>query len=165
VSFVKNNPIIYTYKMTHDDGAAPCVEDDFLTLAICKREIRKIAQVGDILIGIGGRNLGLGRLIYAAKITEIIGPGPDYYINPQHHHREDCVYKRDANGKPVHRGPPWDHYQRNAQSFRPRDVGRNWQNARVLKSTDFRYLGKTGPGNLLVNYPDLRSLVEMSRVY
>ena len=43
----------------------------FSPLANCKPEIRKIAKLYDFLIGIGGRNLGLGRLIYVAKITEI----------------------------------------------------------------------------------------------
>ena len=62
--------MIYAHK-THDDGEALCVKDGFLTLAICKPEVRKIAKLYDFLIGIGGRNLGLGRLIYVAKITEI----------------------------------------------------------------------------------------------
>jgi Nucleotide modification associated domain 2 len=52
-----NNPMIYAYKMTDDNGGAPCVRDGFLTFAICKPEIRKIAKEDDVLIGIGGRNL------------------------------------------------------------------------------------------------------------
>jgi Nucleotide modification associated domain 2 len=46
--------MIYAYKMTDDNGGAPCVQDGFLTLAICKPEIRKIAKEDDIIIGIVG---------------------------------------------------------------------------------------------------------------
>jgi hypothetical protein len=38
--------------MVHDDGAAPCHENGLSTLAICKAEIRKTAQPGDIIIGV-----------------------------------------------------------------------------------------------------------------
>jgi len=170
--------MIYAYKMTDDNGAAPCPQGGFLTLAICKPEIRKNAKLGDTLIGVGGKNLGLGRLIYAAKITEIIGPGSAYYTNPAHLTREDCIYQEAPDGTAKHRGRRWNHYCNNAKSFRPRDVARDWKNAYVLKSTDFRYLGANGPGDLLIdyhylggggpgfpiNYADLRSLIELSRL-
>jgi len=37
---------IYFYKLTTDDGGAPCVQDGLLSLAICKPMIRGTAEVG-----------------------------------------------------------------------------------------------------------------------
>ena len=42
----ENNPRFYLYKMTVDDGGAPCVQDRMLTLAICKPTIRRVAPEG-----------------------------------------------------------------------------------------------------------------------
>jgi hypothetical protein len=36
-------PKIYIYKLTSDDGGAPCVRDGILSLAICKPWIRSVA--------------------------------------------------------------------------------------------------------------------------
>jgi hypothetical protein len=155
--------MIYAYKMMHDHGVAPCVENGTLTLAICAQQIRKNAGKDGVVLGIGGRNLGLGRLIYAAKVTETFGPGPDYYIDPAHLDRQDCIYEPDVNGQPVQRGPDWGHYIDNKKRHWGEDVGRNWRNARVLKSTDFRYLGKRGSVRLLLAYPNLYPLIRMSR--
>ncbi|SFN54073.1 Nmad2 family putative nucleotide modification protein [Dokdonella immobilis] len=43
---------IYVYKLTNDDGGAPCVEDELLSLCICKPRIRSVAIEGDVLIGV-----------------------------------------------------------------------------------------------------------------
>jgi hypothetical protein len=155
--------MIFAYKMTDDNGGAPCVQDGFLTLAICRPDIRKEAKKGDVIIGIGGKNIGLGRLIYAAKITHIIGP--NYYVDPQFRDRKDCIYTKTRSGKPHHRGKKWNHFDENESSFLPRDVGHDWSNARVLKSKSkhFRYLGVAGPGDVLIKYKNLRSLIELSR--
>ena len=48
------NPKIYVYKMVADNGGAPCVWRGLLSLAICKPEIRKGAQNGDLIFGFGG---------------------------------------------------------------------------------------------------------------
>ncbi len=45
---------IYVYKMTADNGGAPCVHRRLLSLAICKPKIRKAANRGDLIFGFGG---------------------------------------------------------------------------------------------------------------
>lgn len=149
---------IFVYKMTHDDGAAPCVQDDLLTLAICKPTIRKKAEQGDYIVGIGGKDLGIGRVIYAAEVLDVAGR--EYYAN---YNRRDCVYE-DIGGKPVHRGEEFDHAD---PRWRSMDVRKDWGNARVLLSDDFRYFGGKGPGflDLLAKYENLRSLVEIDRTH
>jgi hypothetical protein len=48
---------IYFYKLTEDNGGAPCVTSDLLSLAICKPMIRKTAKEGDLIFGFGANSL------------------------------------------------------------------------------------------------------------
>jgi len=43
---IMNNDI-FMYKLTTDNGGAPCVENELLSLCICKPKIRMSAKVGD----------------------------------------------------------------------------------------------------------------------
>ncbi len=47
-------PKFYFYKMTVDDGGAPCVQDGLLTLAICKPTVRRVAPEGSVIIAFAG---------------------------------------------------------------------------------------------------------------
>ena len=42
--FGENMTQVYIYKLTVDDGGAPCVHDGVWTLAICKPAIRSTAE-------------------------------------------------------------------------------------------------------------------------
>lgn len=59
---------IYAYQVPIDDGAAPNPYGGVCTLAICKPNLRKIAQVNDWIIGINSNN----KLIYTMKVTQIL---------------------------------------------------------------------------------------------
>ncbi len=81
----------YYYKMVADNGGAPCVYRNLLSLAICKPKIRASANVGDWVFGFGGkRSLG-ERLIYIARITDKVEDGT-YYRDPKYQKRSDRVY-------------------------------------------------------------------------
>ena len=70
---------IYFYKMTTDNGGAPCVQNGLLSLAICKRMIRRTAKEENIIIGFGGKkNLG-EKLIYVAEIEKVEINGVSYF--------------------------------------------------------------------------------------
>jgi Nucleotide modification associated domain 2 len=63
---------IYLYKMTHDNGGAPCVSHGMLSLAICKPVIRRTATPdNDFILGFAGNGLPpAGRLVYAMRVTD-----------------------------------------------------------------------------------------------
>jgi Nucleotide modification associated domain 2 len=153
----------FIYKVKHDGGTAPCVEDGLLSLAICKPAIRRNAKLGDILIGIGGRKIGMGRLIYAAYVDEVIPASPTYY-QPKgpYFHRRDCVYC-NVKGEPKHRGPSFSHYKQNAKKFFKKDVGVHFVNARVLLSRNFVYLGKEGTAETLIARKALHPAITWTR--
>lgn len=66
-------PRLYSYVVVTDTGFAPNPYHGFLTLACCKPQIRKTAQVGDWIVGIGSKPKGReGRAVYAMQVSEIL---------------------------------------------------------------------------------------------
>jgi hypothetical protein len=69
-------PVLYTYCIPFDDGAAPNPFWGTCTLAICKPVIRRVARVGDWIVGTGSRESPMGdtsgQLVYAMKVTDIM---------------------------------------------------------------------------------------------
>ncbi len=62
---------LFSYVLVVDDGAAPNPFWGYCTLAICKPAIRRVAQAGDWIVGIGpARKPTHGKLIYAMRVQE-----------------------------------------------------------------------------------------------
>lgn len=146
--------------MTCDNGGAPCVYDGTLSLAICKPKIRLSAHKGDWILGIGGKMLD-NRLIYMAKITDIIEYGA-YYRDPAYKGRPDRIYQFDDMNHLIIRSDAQYHRD---DFTRPRDIGNSdgtglYPQARVLISTDFRYLGSGGTSSILIPYHSLSAMVK-----
>lgn len=71
---------VYRYVITVDDGGAPNFEPPFTTLAVCKPEIRRCAQAGNLVIGFAGRPLSSDP--HAVRWAGVIGeqmPFADYW--------------------------------------------------------------------------------------
>jgi hypothetical protein len=101
----------YSYKMTRDYGFAPNPFGGFCTLAICKPHIRKIAEVGDWIIGTGAKEIDLvNRLIYVMRVSEKVRI-EDYWKDPRFQFKKpilngslvtihgDNVYSKDEKGE------------------------------------------------------------------
>ena len=133
------NGNIYVYKLTCDNGGAPCIHEGLLSLSICKPGIRVSANVGDWIIGFGGKSVEelRGKLIYVAKVTAIEEDG-NYYKSDRYGDRPDCVYQsldhgyQYREGKQYHFPGEFDH-----------DLGRcpEFERARCLLSDQFAYFG------------------------
>ncbi len=62
---------LYSYVVAHDTGFAPNPFGNYCTLACCKPDIRKAANVGDWVVGTGSKkNDESDKIIYAMKVTE-----------------------------------------------------------------------------------------------
>src|SRR5262249_20436146 len=129
---------IFIYKMVADNGGAPSVSKNLLSLAICKPKIRKSAKKGSLIFGFGGKRYQ-ERLIYIARVTDK-EEGQAYYQRRKYAGRPDCIY-RVMDGRAVRRKSARYHVQ---SDERRKDVGFDFENAFVLLSKDFRYLGKRG---------------------
>jgi hypothetical protein len=147
------NPNIYVYKLITDNGGAPCVWRNLLSLAICKPMIRRVAGKGALIFGFGGKKFS-ERLIYIAEVTNPLDPG-EYYRKPEYASRPDCVY-RAVEGKPQRKPGARFHAE---SDERWRDVGSNFERAFVLLSDDFRYLGRDGSDEYKNEFPAIKTLI------
>ena len=157
----RDDPRFYVYKVTHDHGAAPCVDGGrLLTLAICKPMIRRTARVGDVIFGFAANSLSPdNRLIYIARVTSVEEDG-DYYESPTYEDRGDRIYIRGDNGRFRLRSDARYHQEGTQLAT---DLGSfpEYERARVLISDDFRYFGSTPDSETadLSPYPRLQSLL------
>lgn len=145
---------IYLYKLTCDNGGAPCVHRGVLSLAICKPAIRKAAKEGDWIIGFGGKTVPdlKGRLIYVAKITSVEEDG-GYYKDARYRGRPDRIYRfTDPGYEYIPRSRFHD------EDDLAHDLGSppHFERARVLLSDTFAYFGR----NKKTSIDDIKDIYE-----
>ena len=143
---------IYYYILAVDDGFAPCVDNEVLTLAICKPAIRRTADEGDWMIGISPKEDG-HKLCYAAQVTRKI-PGQKYYTQKMFLERGDCIYSFDGTRFSLRK-----RRRVHTEADKKRDLGRfhTYQNAFVLKISrrSFWYYGNNARSISPTQYPAL----------
>ncbi len=133
---------IYFYKLTVDDGGAPCVERGLLSLSICKPMIRRTAEKEDIVIGFAANSLSAdNRLIYVARVNEKLEKG-QYYRSGKHSRRADCIYEWRGGRFAQREGAV---YHGSAGDL-AHDLGRHpdYSKANTLLSHKFCYFGASG---------------------
>lgn len=135
---------IFAYKLTVDNGGAPCVHQGLLSLSICKPRIRVAAMAGDWILGFGARSVPelRGRLIYVARVTEVVENG-HYYRSRAFVDRPDCIYTHDGSGYAYREGSRF-----HGPEDLEHDLGEPQEHARArnLLSDQFIYFGRTrGP--------------------
>lgn len=155
---------IYSYVVRYDSGFAPNPFYGYCTLATCKPDIRRSAEIGDWVIGSASNHRHIrrgGHLVYAMRITEAM-TFDTYAVDPRFKAKKpyrrgsrkqscgDNIYFRDALDT--------DWYQRDSFHSKsdgrvnPQHVKRDTGVNRVLISDDFIYFGGAGPqfpGDLL----------------
>ena len=150
---------LFTYTIPVDDGAAPNPFGGICSLAICKPAIRRVAKIGDWVVGLGSKRAPSGdlsgHLVYAMKVEDVISLQeydrrslmefpekiPDFTKLDQYAKLGDSIYS-------YHSGEP--HQRKSvhtAQNIQTDLSGRN-----VLLSKHFYYFGNKAimlPYNLL----------------
>ena len=115
-SFYMKNNVIYSYRLTYFGGTAPCYDNNLLTLAICKRDMRRVIgrefrknrlKKTYWFIGIVGTGLEkssrsvfegrAGTVLYIAKLKDVIDFS-DYFSNPIFRKRLDRIYEESDDG-------------------------------------------------------------------
>ena len=152
----------YVYKMTVDNGGAPCVHKDLMSLCICKPAIRRTAKKGDIVIGFGGKSVSKlkYRLIYIMKVDQEI-KGEEYYSSKggKWQERPDCIYELGKKSYSHREG------QKYCGSGKKTDLGKgpSYENAKCLVSKHFRYFG--GKEVSIFNLPKFESIKSIQELY
>jgi hypothetical protein len=101
---------LYTYCLRYDSGAAPNPYWGICTLAICKPAIRRTAEIGDWIVGLGSAHSPIGdisdHVVYAMKVTGkltlkeydqfcktfVIKKIPDWRSRDYRLRMGDCIY-------------------------------------------------------------------------
>ena len=157
-------PRFYLYKMTVDDGGAPCAQDGMLTLAICKPTIRRVAPEGSVIVAFAGDCMGSegyedNCIVYAAVVSRRV-PNQDYYSKRRYAHRRDCIYKRSGSGFALKAKARFHHGPGDLEH----DLGAapDYPNAVLLSdgAKDFRYFGTQCPVEYKKKFPRLRNEIE-----
>lgn len=129
---------IWRYVLSTDNGMAPCVEEDMLSLSCCKPMIRKYAKPGEWVIGFVPKHKRRGYVAWAGKIAEVIPLGE---YEKRFCGRKDAIYRLmgTTSGEQEVLVPLRDDYHCNEKS-RSRD--RNGKNALIFEP--FWYWGGLG---------------------
>lgn len=127
---------IYRYVVRHDAGSAPNPFGNWCSLAICKAPIRRMAQVGDWLIGFRSRSAD--QVVYVMHIEERLSFS-EYWNDPRFASKRpdnnpcsDNIYGPDESGTLV-----WQTNDVHHPGQKEDDLDGKW----VLVSRKFWYFG------------------------
>lgn len=148
---------IYSYVVRYDSGFAPNPFYGYCTLATCKPDIRRAADIGDWVIGSGSADRKVmrgGYLVYAMRVTEIKSfseYAADGRFDRKRPYRNGS--RKQSCGDNIYYPSPTGGGWCQRDSFHSRDDGGLHQEHaaidtktdRVLLSNDFVYFGGTGP--------------------
>lgn len=148
---------IYSYVVRYDSGFAPNPFYGNCTLATCKPDIRRVAKVGDWVVGSGSNDRKVrrgGHLVYAMRITEAV-TFDEYSCDPRFEAKKPfrCGSRKQSCGDNIYfrasPDAPWQQrdsfHSRVDGSLNPDHVRRDTGVDRVLISNDFVYFGGEGP--------------------
>lgn len=150
-------PKLYSYRVAFDYGFAPNPFYGVCTLATCKPEIRRLAVVGDWVIGTGAQGHGyrLGdRLVFFAQVDEVLS-FEEYWFDRRFltkRPRRDGS-KKQAYGDNIYSRDPatglWcqadSHHSLEDGMLNQANVVRDTRTPRVLLGRKFAYWGGDGP--------------------
>ena len=147
---------LHSYIVAYDSGFAPNPFGGYCTLATCKPNIRKYANIGDWVVGTGSNDSKIkrgGHIVYAMKITEAVSFNC-YWNDPRFQRKKPNLYSSYAKacGDNIYHqesDKTWfqmDSYHSNKDGIaNPSHVKRDTGVDRVLISDNYVYFGAEGP--------------------
>lgn len=145
---------LFSYVVRWDYGFAPNPFYGFCTLATCKPDIRKRAQVNDWIVGTGSSENHLaGHLVYAMQVTETLS-FDKYWRDRRFGEKRPNLHgsRMQAYGDNIyHRGRDGGWRQENSHhsladgTANTLNVEHDTKTDRILVSDSFTYWGAVGP--------------------
>lgn len=148
-------PSVYVYVIARDFGFAPNPFHGYCTLATCKPRIRRNAQIGDWVVGMGGARLGaVGRCIFVMQVTEKT-TFDDYSTNRKYYEKKpvrngskvmlvgDNIYSRRSEESPWQQAD--SHHSNPDGSLNSQNLETDTSANAVLLSQRFLYFGVEAP--------------------
>ena len=145
---------LFSYVVARDYGFAPNPFYGVCTLATCKPRIRKVADIGDWVVGTGSKTRGRGgHLVYVMRVSEAMSFNA-YWNAPRFRQKRpnlrgslkqgygDNIYFKDDNGQ-------WHQHDshHSCEDGTPdlHNIKRDTQSDRVLIGEEYAYWGVGGP--------------------
>jgi hypothetical protein len=144
---------LFSYVVARDYGFAPNPFGEFCTLATCKPNIRRFAQIGDWIVGTGSAsNHRAGHLVYAMRVSETM-TFDAYWEDRRFQYKKPSLEgstKVSFGDNIYHRvGGDWaqaDSHHSYAEGMRNiKNIRNDTQADRVLIGRNFAYWGGSGP--------------------
>ena len=148
-------PKLYSYVVARDYGFAPNPFFGFCTLATCKPEIRRTAQLGDWIMGTGSKKRRRDiQVVFAMRVTEKMTfneywqdsrfqkKHPDMHASIRNAFGDNIYHRNDATGKWIQAN---SHHSLEDGTSNCRNIDHDTRVDRVLVSDDFIYWGGHGP--------------------
>lgn len=138
---------VFVYVVVTDSGFAPNPFFGYCTLATCKPRVRRSADVGDWVAGVGSVQRGReGRLVYAMRVSETMC-FDEYWNDPRFACKRPDA-ERPSGDNIYHRDPATDVWIQEPGFHSNRDGGpycaklaRDTNPPRVLIGREFAYFG------------------------
>ena len=158
-------PKLYSYIVARDYGFAPNPFYDFCTLATCKPDIRRTAQVGDWVVGTGPKTKGRARhIVFAMRVTEVMSfngyRNDPRFIKKRPYLRGswkrnfgDNIYYWDTCANNWSQIDSHHSYEYGVQN--PYNLEKDTGTDRVLISDDYVYWGGSGPEVPIIQGEDI----------
>lgn len=148
---IEQDSYLYAYAITRDFGFAPNPFHGMCTLATCKPGIRRSANVGDWILGVGGSNMrnASKKCILLMKVTKKIS-FQEYWDDPKYSMKKplrngsrvrmlgDNIYHKDANSNLVQED---SHHSYPDGNINHVNLVRDTKSDNVLISNYFLYFG------------------------
>jgi hypothetical protein len=144
---------LFSYVVARDYGFAPNPFGGFCTLATCKPDIRRSAEVGDWVVGTGSSaRQQKGLIVYAMEVLEAL-TYDDYWADPRFQLKKpnlraskklafgDNIYHRDDG----HWAQVDSHHSLADGSPNQRNISNDTKADRILIALRFAYWGGSGP--------------------
>jgi len=169
----ENETHLYIYVVRRDFGFAPNPFHGVCTLATCKPDIRRSAQIGDWVMGVGGARLkATGRCLYLMKVTEMT-TFDEYWANNRFRSKRplrngssvmmvgDNIYHRNGVGAWIQED---SHHSNPDGSPNMKNLRTDTRSPNVLISTHFYYFGSFAPPVDLksIGYKNVRNYRKLS---
>jgi hypothetical protein len=144
---------LFSYVVARDYGFAPNPFHGVCTLATCKPEIRRLAAVGDWVVGTGSASRKRkGYFVFAMKVAEAMS-FQQYFDDPRLQMKKPNLLsgKKNAFGDNIYSHGKYAWNQLNCHdshadgSPNQRNIDNDTQADRVLVGTEYIYWGRSGP--------------------
>lgn len=144
---------LYSYVVARDFGFAPNPFYGVCTLATCKPNVRKMANIGDWVVGTGSAQYGLsGKIVYGMEVNETMSFN-EYWLDSRFSNKKPILNgsRKQAYGDNIYSKPgrKWSqadsHHSLADGSPNIANIKNDTQTDRILISRNFRYWGADAP--------------------